>query len=182
MLSQDFNQVKKSLADYEKNREEAIIKSRDIIKLSKQIVYALHRGDFKGATASVNKIKAKIRGLSTKNYDTSIVSVAFQEYVEAVCYYDFIKFKKIKNFKQLGVDAESYLMGLCDLTGELVRKAVSDAIKKNYKDIVAIREFVEEIYWEFLKLDIRSNDLRRKADAIKYNLKKLDDLTLQIKK
>jgi translin len=182
MLLKNFNYIRKSLGDFERNREEAISKSREVIKLSKQIIYSLHRNDFRNAGILVKKIKGKVKGMSRKHYDTTIVSVAFQEYVEAVCYYEFLKNKRLPSFKDMGIDAESYLMGLCDLTGELVRRAVNDVIKKRYGDVYRIKDFVEELYWEFLKIDIRSNDLRRKADAIKWNLKKLDELVLGIRK
>lgn len=181
MLLKNFDEIRKNLKTFEINREEAISKSREVIKLSKQIIYSLHRNDFKEASVDVKKIKDKIKSMSSKHYDTGIVSVAFQEYVEAVCYYEFIKNDKIPSLKELNVDAGSYLMGLCDLTGELERRAVNATIKKNYDEVYKIKILVEEIYWEFLKIDIRDNELRRKADAIKWNLKKIDELVLGIK-
>ena len=63
-------------------------------------------------------------------------------------------------------------MGLCDLTGELGRKAVNEVIKKNFKQAEQIRELVDEIYGEFLKLNLRNSELRKKSDQIKWNLKK----------
>ena len=79
------------------------------------------------------------------------------------------------------VDVEHYLLGLCDLTGELVRKAVNDIIRKKYGNALKIKELVEEIYGEFLKLDLRNNELRVKSDSIKYNLKKLEDIVYDLK-
>ena len=85
-----------------------------------------------------------------------------QEYAEALCYYHFVKNKKIPTKASLRIDSESYLMGICDLTGELVRKAVNEAIKGNFKQVLDIKELVEEIYNEFLKFNLRNNELRRK--------------------
>ena len=72
------------------------------------------------------------------------------------------------------------MSGLADLTGELGRKAVHDAIKKDFNSVLKIRLLVEEIYGEFLKFDLRNGELRKKSDAIKWNLNKLEDLVLSL--
>lgn len=67
------------------------------------------------------------------------------------------------------------------MTGELVRRAVFLAGKGKYEDVVKIKDFVDEIYGQLIKFDFRNSDLRRKFDSIKYDLKKLEDLVLQLK-
>ncbi len=176
-----FAQIRKSFEAFEKRREESIQKSRIIIQLSKKIIYSLHRNDMKGATDGIKEIKSKLKGLEKKAYDTEMNSVAQQEYVEALAFYEFIKSGKIPNYNELGVSPYIYLLGLCDLTGELGRKAVNEAIRKNYKLVFIIKELVDEIYGEFLKLDLRNSELRKKSDGIKWNLKKLEDLVFSIK-
>lgn len=177
----DFAVIRKKLESYEKKREETIQKSRIIIKVSKEIIYALHRNDMRKAEASVKNIKALIKKLSTKSHGTGMNSVAQQEYVEALAFYGFIVKKKIPTCKELNVGVENYLMGLCDLTGELGRKAVNEAIKRNHKIVYEIKELVTDIYGEFLKFELRNSELRKKSDAIKWNLKKLEDLMFSIK-
>lgn len=174
----DFEVIRKNLGNFENEREKTIQDSREIIKLSKQIIYSVHRDDMESASGLMSDIKKKIRNLSKGCYDTNINMVAFQEYVEAVCYFEFIKSNKIPTLKEVGVDTESYLLGLCDLTGELVRKAVDDIIKKKFDHALQIKELVAEIYGEFLTFDLRNGDLRTKFDSIKWNLNKLEDLIL----
>jgi len=70
---------------------------------------------------------------------------------------------------------------LCDLTGELGRKAVHDVIKKNFSEAVIIKDIVDEIYGEFLKFNLRNSELRKKSDQIKWNLKKLEDIVFELK-
>ena len=55
-----------------------------------------------------------------------------------------------------------------------------DAIKKDFNSVLKIRLLVEEIYGEFLKFDLRNGELRKKSDAIKWNLNKLEDLVLSL--
>ncbi|MBI2651437.1 hypothetical protein HYX01_03130 [Candidatus Woesearchaeota archaeon] len=89
--------------------------------------------------------------------------------------------KKIPTKVALDIDTEDYLMGLCDLTGELVRKAVNEVIIKNFDSAVEIKSLVEEIYGEFLNFNLRNGELRKKSDQIKWNLKKLEDVVFEIK-
>ena len=177
----DFETIRKELKDFEVKREETIQSSREIITLSKQIIYSVHRSDLKNVEPLVKQIKVKIKSLDKKkDYDTGISFVAFQEYVEAIAFYDLIKNNKLPNKKELNVDVEAYLCGLADLTGELGRKAVHDAIKKDFNSVIKIKEIVEDIYGEFLKFDLRNGELRKKSDSIKWNLNKIEDLVFSL--
>ncbi len=177
----DFESIRKELCDFDVKREEVIQLSREIIRLSKQIIYCVHRSDLVGANNFIKEIKSKIKGLDkNKNYDTGISFVAFQEYVEAICLYEIVKNDKFPSTKDLDVDVEAYLSGLADLTGELVRKAVHDSIKGDFDSAHKIKDLVEEIYGEFLKFDLRNGELRKKSDSIKWNLNKLEDMVFNL--
>lgn len=177
---QEFNKIMNDLAQFEKNRELEIEKSRDIIRMSKLIINSLHRKDLKDAAMHVKEIKIKIKKLDRKDYDISLNNVAMQEYVEALCYYEFVVNKYIPTRSDLNVDTENYLLGICDLTGELVRRAVDSAIRKDFNEVMLIKELVAEIYGMFLEFDLRNGELRKKMDSIKYNLMKLEDLAYKI--
>jgi predicted translin family RNA/ssDNA-binding protein len=183
----EFDEIRKDMAEFDKQREQVIKKSREIVKLSKLVIYAVHRDTIDKAAEHVKEIKKCVDELNTavENKPKLVYSgsfkVAIQEFVEAVCYFEFVKNKKVPSHKELGVGSEYYLLGLCDLTGELVRKAVNEGINANYKQVVEIKELVADIYGEFIKMDITDGELRKKYDAIKYDLKKLEDLVLELK-
>ena len=163
------------LKDADDRREKVIQLSRVIIKESKLIIYALQRNE----KTNLKKILSLVKELK-REAQTGIEDTAMQEYVEAACFFHYIHDKKIPDYRELEVDVNSYLMGLCDLTGELVRMAVKDVIEKNYERALEITVFVEEIYGLFLQLDLRNGPLRQKADSIKWNLQKLEHLLLDI--
>jgi len=48
-------------------------------------------------------------------------------------------------------------------------------------EVVKIKDQVDLIYGELLKFDFRDNEIRRKVDAVKYDLRKLEDLVLDLK-
>ncbi|MBU2589800.1 MAG: hypothetical protein KKA65_00335 [Nanoarchaeota archaeon] len=176
----EFEDIRKEMESFEEKREEVIRTARDIIHLSKQMIYSVQRHEVKEAEKLVEEIKTKVESLPEKHYDTDIQYVAVQEYVEAMAFLNFVKHKKIPTRKELNVDIENYLLGLCDLTGELVRQAVNYIINKKDAEALEIKKVVEEIYGEFLKFNLRGGNLRKKADAIKWNLNKLEDLALSI--
>ena len=178
----EFKKIREEMHKVDEKREELIHLSREIINLSKQIIYAAQRNDLKTASSVVKNIKNKVKKLKNINIitDTNINSVAFQEYVEAIAFYEFVKNKKIPTRAILNVSAENYLSGLCDLTGELVRKAVYDVIHKKFDEASKIKDLVHDIYGEFLKFHLRNTELRKKSDSIKWNLKKLEEVMYDI--
>ncbi len=182
MLSKnDFQEIRKELDEFEKKREEIIQKSRKIIQLSKQVIYAAQRDELNESEKALKEMKKELKDLGNHSFDTDLHKTALQEYVEAVCYFEFVKNERIPTSKEIGVNSEYYLLGICDLTGELVRKAVNDVINKNYDDFKKIKNLVEEIYGEFLKFNFRNGELRKKSGSIKWNLKKLEDMEYELK-
>lgn len=175
MDKQLVKDIVKELKDADDRREKVIQLSRDIIKESKLIIYGLQRND----KVDLKKIQTLVKDLKRES-ETGIEDTAIQEYVEALCFYHYLKDKKIPSYIDLGVDVNSYLMGLCDLTGELLRMAVKDVIEHKHERAREITAFVEEIYGLFLQLDLRNGPLRQKADSIKWNLQKLEHLLLDI--
>jgi len=183
----DFNAMRKEILDYDEQRELLIKKSRDVLKLSKQIIYAIHRDEIKEAEKLIQQIKTEKSSLekfakhSTLMESEGSYKVALQEYAEALLYHSVVKNKVLATRKDLGLGSIYYILGLCDLTGELVRKAVYLAGKGSVKEVLLIKDLVDTLYGELLAFDFRDNEVRRKFDAMKYDLKKLEDLVLELK-
>lgn len=180
----NFNKLRKDIQDYDTERENLIKKSRDVLKLSKQIIYAVHRDDLDEAVKLIKQIEVEKKKLdeiakySKKMGSEGSYKVAIQEYAEALLYYHFVKEGKLV---ELSVDTEHFILGLTDLPGELVRKAVFLAGKGEVEKVIKIKDEVDNIYGELLKFDFRDNEVRRKFDSIKYDLRKLEDLVLDLK-
>src|SRR3989344_4968837 len=80
----EFLDIRQDLESLEDSREELIRKSREILKISKQIIYSLHRNDLEKAEALVLDIKGKVNGIAREDLDSNINKVAMQEYVEEI--------------------------------------------------------------------------------------------------
>ena len=180
----NFAKLRKEIQDYDEEREHLIKKSRDVLKLSKQIIYAVHRDEIEAATELVKQIEVqkheleKIATHSKKMIYEGSFKIAIQEYVEAILYYEFVKNGKFPDLKAI---PEQFILGLADLPGELTRRAVFLAGKGQTDKVVKIRDVVDSIYGELLKFDFRDNEIRRKVDAVKYELRKMEDLVLDLK-
>ena len=182
----DFDRIKKEMQEFEDEREQLIRESRDILKKSKQTIYLVHGNEFRKAQSLLSSVENKIKEAkrhirrNPKLDFLGAYSVAIQEYVEAQCYLTFVMQKKIPSCKKLSVQAEDYLLGLCDFTGELARRAVHAVIHKRYDEVYEIREMTEKVYGLFLELNLRNGELRKKSDSIKWNLKKIEDIIYDI--
>ena len=183
-ISDEFASLKKDIESVDSKREALIAQTRDILKASKGAIYSLQRGDIKAAEKALSELKPKIASLKPYAEDANYASVTkppIQEYVEAACFSEFIATGKILPKKELGVSAENYIAGLCDLSGEIVRKAVNAAINDDTKTVISAKKFIENLYYGLMQFDFRNGDLRRKFDGLKYDLKKMEDLLLSLK-
>lgn len=184
----EISQIKKEMQLFDDEREKLIRESRDILKLSKQAIYSVHRGELKIAESLLSQAKEKIGRMSLnlkknpKLLTTGNYNAALEEYVEAACYLSYVRTGRIPSKTDLKVDAETYLLGLCDLTGELGRRAVLEAIKKDVKEVVRIKDAVEDIFGLMVQLNLRNSELRKKSDSIKWNLKKIEEIIYDLKR
>ncbi|MEM2916132.1 MAG: hypothetical protein QXT19_02130 [Candidatus Woesearchaeota archaeon] len=182
-----FAAIRKQMALHDLLREEMIRLSREVLASSKKSIYSLHRneaGTAKKQLSNAKKTILKLQKITRKDAHLATVGAyleALEEYVEASCYLSLLTKKTLPTARQLGVDIEIYLPGLCDLVGELVRKAINSAIKGDTKTALEIRNFVIQLHQELMLFDFRNLPIRRKFDSIKYGLEKLEDLALQIK-
>ncbi|MFW6014674.1 MAG: translin family protein [Candidatus Nanoarchaeia archaeon] len=183
----DFLRIRDDFEFFESQREELIKKSRDILRHCKHAIFSIHNGELKKAEKKLQKAEemiAEAKGLfkSCSKLDSiGMVSSAMQEYVEAKCYMGFVASKKIPTYKSLKVQVDDYLLGLCDLTGELARRAVVSVINNNIQEVYNIKEVIEKIFGLFLQLNLRNGELRKKSDAIKWNLKKVEGVIYDLK-
>lgn len=182
----NFDRIRKQLVTYADKREHIIKVSRDILRLSKMAISSIHRNELTTAEQHIHHAERIIQVVKkTAALDVALsvlgaYSVAIQEYVEAKAFLHFIQHKRLIELDELDIEPEDYLMGLSDLTGELARRAVLTTISKNYSDAHIVRDFVAGIHDFFLTLNLGSGDLRKKYDAIKWNLKKIEDIIYDI--
>jgi predicted translin family RNA/ssDNA-binding protein len=186
MINKKFiSKLKKEYEESNSERRQIISLANVILHDSKRIIFSLHRGDMKGAEASLMEIEKTLESLDKKfgfkrvNQEGAY-KAAVEEYVEAKTFFMVIKGEKIDKFKNIELDYESYLGGICDLTGELVRRAINQAASGKMDDVGEIKNAINDIMAELVEFNM-TGYLRTKYDQAKGNLRKIEQISYEIK-
>ena len=182
---------KKFIQKLKKEHEASSGERRQIISLanavlhdSKRVIFSLHRGDLAKAAASLAAIENTLLKLDKKfgygrlNVEGSY-KAAVEEYAEAKTLWQVISGKKVDQFKGVKLSHESYLGGVCDLTGELVRRAINEAAQGRHEEVGKIKGIIGEIMAELVEFDL-TGYLRTKYDQAKANLRKIEQINYDI--
>ncbi|KAL4457974.1 hypothetical protein ABPG75_012839 [Micractinium tetrahymenae] len=182
----DFERIDGELRAYDEKREQVIKRSRDIQKLSKQAIFSLHRGadaEAESRIAAAKKAAEELLPLIKGNptLRPGSYSNAIEEYAEAVAFRCYLTDGRlIKQAEVELAEVEEYLGGVLDFTGELGRLAIAQATRRDEAAVQRARDLVEAIMGQFLQFDLRNGSLRKKYDALKYTLKKLENTLYEL--
>jgi predicted translin family RNA/ssDNA-binding protein len=75
---------------------------------------------------------------------------------------------------------DSYIGGICDLTGELLRYAVNEAAAGKYEEVEKTKKLIGDILAELVEFDMAGYQ-RTKYDQAKGNLRKIEQIDYEIK-
>jgi len=186
MISKKFiEKLKKDYADSNSERRQIISLANVVLHDSKRVIFSLHRGDNKIAEESLTAIEEVLKKLEKKFGYSRIMEegsykAGVEEYVEAKTLFMVINGQKIDAIKGLKIDVEGYLGGVCDLTGELVRRAVNQAASGNWEEVPKIKKIINDIMAELVQFDM-TGYLRTKYDQARGNLRKIEQVDYEVK-
>ena len=186
MINKKFIQkLKKEHGDNISERRQVISLSNVVLHDSKRVIFSLHRGDTKKAKESLRGIEEILTKLDKKFGYTRLnqegsYKAGVEEYVEAKTFYLVLSGKKIDDFKNIKLSYESYLGGICDLTGELVRQAINQAAAGKIKEVEKIKKIINDIMAELVEFDM-AGYLRTKYDQARGSLRKIEQINYDIK-
>ncbi|WP_292460480.1 haloacid dehalogenase [Methanothermococcus sp.] len=161
------------------NLREAILKfSREVVRDCNEYIKHIQKLN---KNISFDELTDKLRELNTmvENYDDfkKYLNTPQQEYVEAIVFYNIVfnnKFLEYSEFKENDVKPENYILGLCDVIGELRRMVLESIKNDNVEDAEKYYGFMEKIYEFIMKFDYYHviDGLRRKQDISRSLLEK----------
>ena len=168
-----IDKIEKEINEKDTVKEQVLRLSRTIIINCRKSIQKMHQNKFEAADHLIKKTSTIISTLyetSHKFPDISsagYVENAAQEYVEATCLYNILHEQNIPTPETLNTSNTSYLMGLCDVVGELRRKALDTILKGDYKKAYHYLGIMEEIYDAILRFDYPSSlvPIKRKQDV-----------------
>lgn len=152
--------------------------SLKVNRLSKEIIYSIIRNDLGRASElkdEISKYIKELKDISQKYELRNMISTSLQEYCEAIIFYEYLKSNRIPTHHELEVDEHSYIAGLAEFCGELLRKAVEEMIRNNLEFARNAKEIIEKIYLFMLKLELKSYELRKKLDYVSNILNRLTE-------
>jgi len=186
MINEKFlEQLKKDYRANESERRQIISASNNILFEAKKTIFALQRQDFKIGEEKLGDIKKALKNLADRFGQARLnregaYKAAVEEYLEGQTFYAAIKNKKIEAVKDLALDYEGYLGGICDTIGELVRYATNQAAKGKFSEVAKIKKIADDIMNQLLDFDM-TGYLRTKYDQSRGHLRKLEQMAYEIK-
>lgn len=185
-LEKAFDGISQDMKAYDEKRETVIQKSREIQKLSKQAIFSIHRSDIAQADERLDRARSVYDELShlvveQPSLRSGSFSNSLEEYCEAVIFRQYVQDHTMLVPADVPMaNTEEYLGGLLDFTGELNRWAIARATQRDTAAVQHARDCVDTIMGCFLRLDLRNGQIRKKYDALKYTLKKLENTLYEL--
>lgn len=180
-----FASVREDLLSYAIKRREVIKVAGDAQQHAKKAIFALQRDDRAGAAERLNIALALILEFKKKYksdpglFDEGSFRAALEEYTEADMFQAVLLGEKIGELKDLEIDSDTFVGGLCDVPGELYRYAIKSATEKNFSEVKRVYGVAEEIIGELVDMDLTGYN-RQKFDQAKQALHKLEQVVYEV--
>ncbi|KAF8645114.1 hypothetical protein AX16_007943 [Volvariella volvacea WC 439] len=81
---------------------------------------------------------------------------------------------------RFGIPVEDYLHGIISLVNELSRLAVNAVTLANFEEPLKISVFVKDLFAGFSMLNLKNDQLRRRFDSLKYDIKKVEEVVYDV--
>tara|TARA_B100000029_G_scaffold3972_1_gene4700 strand:- start:796 stop:1443 length:648 start_codon:yes stop_codon:yes gene_type:complete len=183
--------VIEELTERNRDREQALAVSREVIRFSANAIRAVHRGDFDAARELIGKGAARlqeadhIKNSSPQIFNAGFMNDARKEFTEANVTLAVISGSDIPSIKDLGVDAAAYINGMAEVIGEL-RRYILDALRRDAVDgCQEFMDIMDEMYSVLVTIDFPegvTSGLRHNTDAMRGVLERTrGDLTMALR-
>jgi translin len=175
-----IEKIENHIGEKEKVREDALKTSRDIIICCRKGIQQLHRNQMEEAESYMKQASAKLVQLYdiTKDhvdmFHTGFVENAVQEYVEIHCLYNIMKGLDLPDPDAIQTTYSAYLLGLCDVVGELRRGALDFMLEGNTSKANEYLGYMDRIYDAIMSFDYPSAlvPIKKKQDIVRSLIEK----------
>nr|XP_007156372.1 hypothetical protein PHAVU_003G280700g [Phaseolus vulgaris]ESW28366.1 hypothetical protein PHAVU_003G280700g [Phaseolus vulgaris] len=196
-LKDAFTRYTQYLNDLNEKRERVVKASRDITMNSKKVIFQVHRMSKHNKVEVLEKAEKDLAAV-TDQYVSRLVkelkgtdfwklrraySPGIQEYVEAATFFLDEMNKTLlplsdPSLHPLQINVLDYLLGLADLTGELMRLAIGRISEGELEFAEKICRFVRDIYRELtlvVPLMDDNYDMKTKMDVMLQSVMKIEN-------
>jgi translin len=173
LLEDLVRRVAEELRGREAARDEVLSRARRMRMLSKQAILLIHNDAKMKAAANLEDVRRLFeetrphveRYPELNHYED--VEAALEEYAEAAILLGLETKSTYPEPEDIGVGLTSYLLGLCDVPGELRREVLDELRTGDFEAADAYLRRMEEIYLNLVSVEEASlllKGLRRKLD------------------
>ena len=170
-----IEKIDQQIGEKEKIREEALKASRDIIISCRRGIQQLHQDRLPEAEGYIKQASAKLVQLydGTKDYPdifyAGFVENAAQEFVEIYCLYNIKKGEELPDPDAIQTTYSAYLLGLCDVVGELRRGALDFMLEGNTTKANEYLTYMDRIYDSIISFDYPSSliPIKKRQDMVR---------------
>ena len=185
------NNAIEQLSARNRDREEGLSVSREVIRLSANAIRAVHRSDYDEASRLISSASDRlqaaehIRSDSPLIYNAGFLNDARKEFTEANITLAVISGNDIPTAEELGIDPPAYLNGMAEVIGELRRYILDGLRKDSVGRCEELMEVMDEIYGVLVTVDFPeavTGGLRHTTDAMRAVLERTrGDLTIALR-
>ncbi|MBN1280135.1 MAG: RNA-binding protein [Candidatus Thermoplasmatota archaeon] len=174
-LNDIIGKIDHHISEKEKVREDALRNSRDIIISCRRGIQQLHQNHLQDAEQYIHQASEKMKQLNAgvKNHPdlqhTGFVENAAQEFVEIHCLYNIMSDQELPDPDALQTTYSAYLLGLCDVVGELRRGALDFMLQGNASKAHEYLHHMDRIFDAIMSFDYPSAlvPIKKKQDMIR---------------
>jgi translin len=174
-LEEIIDKIEKEIDEKNEVKEHVLHLSRSIVINCRKAIQKMHQDktdEAKDLIKNTSEIIEELYDTSKKFPDISSAGYsenAAQEFVEASCLYHILNNQDLPDPETLHTSNTSYLTGLCDVVGELRRKALDAMMKNDLDSSHRYLDIMEDIYDAILRFDYPSSlvPIKRKQDVLR---------------
>ena len=201
----DFLNYRDELDKRNDTHEQLVKLSRDVTIHSKRVIFSLLRkgvskenllADAKTKISDIklifNQINEKLMRQDIYRFHRAITP-GIQEFIEAISLLHYVETRSVINYQivintyfdlenyQNFVTHLDYMLGVGDLTGELMRMGINSIGSGDYKTVNQLCAVMQEIYSNFSMYSKNFRELEKKANVMKNSLTKIENACCNLK-
>ncbi len=181
-------ELRETLTATNREREDALRLSREVIQFSSRSIRAVHRGEMELSRGLANEARSRVHTVIAALaaypdlYNAGYVHDSQKEYVEAEAMLAIVSNVPLPEPLQLGVEPAAYLNGIAEAASESRRYVLDRLRLGDMARAETVLKVMDDIYYELVTFDFPdaiTGGLRRTTDALRAVLERTRaDLTL----
>ncbi len=180
-------EIRERLEELEAERELSLTLSRGLIRQTKRVIHALHRGEphaglLQETEAEMLKM-GEILAASPRLWHSGAVRDAMAELAEAAILAAVVEDRELPSPEDLGIHAGPWVLGMADAIGELRRRTLELLRKGDSAEAEKTLDVMEEMASALMSFDVPDAllPIRRKQDIARSLLERTrSDITIDV--